>query len=162
MADFNENYKRIVSELTSKMENEQDKKLVEEKMSELSLLFLDVISSMTDHTQNKIKQLEETQRELGHKVELMEQNFEELLGNIYEEEDFDFEIVCPYCNHQFVIDMEQEDLTKEIRCPECQNMIELDWDLEGDCEGDCSCCHHDCEEMEAEEEQKEDENDDDM
>lgn len=88
--------------------------------------------------------------------------------DIYEDEDYDFEIVCPYCNHEFVADIEDE-LKEEIECPECHNKIELDWDGEDDdcCSGGCcGCGHHDeCgsdeEDSDTDSEEK-DNNDDDM
>ena len=69
---------------------------------------------------------------------------------------FDFEIVCPYCNYEFFIDIDEN--KTEITCPECQNVIELDWtgDTEENdshnCSGSCGGCHG-CEE---------DDDDDDM
>ena len=87
-----------------------------------------------------------------------------------EDEDYDFEIVCPYCNQEFVADIEDE-LKEEIECPECHNKIELDWDGEDDdcCSGGCcGCGHHDecgCEEDEEDSDtdnEEKDDNDDDM
>ena len=45
-------------------------------------------------------------------------------NDIYEDED-DFEIVCPYCNFEFIADIDES--KTEIICPECENVIELDW-----------------------------------
>ena len=63
-----------------------------------------------------------------------------------QKKDFDFEIVCPYCNYEFVIDVDEN--KTEIECPECNNLIELDWsgDVDdepsaGGCLGDCHGCH---------------------
>ena len=61
-----------------------------------------------------------------------------------ENEDYDVEIKCPYCNATF--NAEMNDLTAaEIVCPECNNTIELDWGDECD-DSDCAggCCSHDC------------------
>ena len=70
-------------------------------------------------------------------------NEKDIEDDIYEEEGFDFEIVCPYCEHEFVIDT-SEDKT-EIKCPECKNIIELDWsgnldDEDDGCSGNCCGC----------------------
>ena len=53
---------------------------------------------------------------------------------------FDFEIVCPYCNHEFVADIDFEN-KRDIECPECHNMIELDFNADEGCSGDCLGCH---------------------
>ena len=61
---------------------------------------------------------------------------------IYSGEGFDFEIVCPYCEYEFIIDADED--KNEVECPECNNTIELDWsgdlcDDEG-CSGHCHGC----------------------
>ena len=70
--------------------------------------------------------------------------------DIYDEDGFDFEIVCPYCNYEFVIDV--DDNKTEVQCPECKNIIELDWnggeDEEG-CNGSCHGCSG-CDDVEDE------------
>ena len=59
--------------------------------------------------------------------------------------EYDFEIVCPYCENEFLIDLNQNQ--NKIECPKCNNFIELDWtgDLEEQqedlgCTGRCSGC----------------------
>ena len=60
------------------------------------------------------------------------------------------EVICPYCNHQFITDIDLE-ANSEIKCPECKNIIEFDWnedeDQENSCKKNCNgCC--DCTENE--------------
>ena len=66
--------------------------------------------------------------------------------DIYADGEFDFEIVCPYCDYEFFIDVDEN--RTEVTCPECQNVIELDWSGDTDeeennhnCNGSCSGCH---------------------
>ena len=73
----------------------------------------------------EVRELKENQKEMTEKMSKMQQVIDHIEDDIYEEEGFDFEIVCPYCEHEFVIDT-SEDKT-EIECPECKNIIELDW-----------------------------------
>ena len=40
-------------------------------------------------------------------------------------EEYDIQIVCPYCEEEFIVDLDQNSL--EIECPNCSNVIELDW-----------------------------------
>ena len=81
----------------------------------------------------------------------------------------DFEIVCPYCNHEFVSDIGSD--IKEVECPECHNTIELDWNQEGEDEcgghcGTCGGCEHEEEveeiEVVTDEIEEDNEEDDDM
>lgn len=69
-------------------------------------------------------------------------------------DNYDFEIVCPYCNCEFEIELKE--LNQDVKCPECHNVIELDWnEEESSCHGDCSCCHGECDEDEAEDDDSE-------
>ena len=93
----------------------------------------------------RIDKMETKQNELEDRLNRMEQVLNAIEKDIYLDEGFDFEIVCPYCNIDFVIDLEEN--KNETECPECKNIIELDWsgDLaeEGHgCEQGCSngCC----------------------
>ena len=91
------------------------------------------------------------QTELQEKINKVESSVNEIEKDIYmeDEEEFEFQITCPYCNHDFVTELTNS--TQEIECPECKNMIELDWnDEDSPCEnGNCSGCqgNHDDEDM---------------
>ena len=90
----------------------------------------------------EVKELKENQKIMTNKIEKMQQEIDHIESDIYSDEGFDFEIVCPYCEHEFVIDANED--KNEVECPECKNVIELDWtgDLYDDEEDGCSghCC----------------------
>ena len=89
-----------------------------------------------------VKKLENRVAELEERLERVVNILEHIEGDIYDD-DFDFEIVCPYCNNEFVVDFDEN--TTEVTCPECENKIELDWSSELEDEDGCSghCCHCD-------------------
>ena len=95
--------------------------------------------------------MEQKQKEMDERMQKMQDVIDNIEKDIYSDEGFDFEIVCPYCNYEFVIDVDEN--KTEIECPECQNVIELDWsgDIEGEehdgCSGHCGGCSG-CEEEE--------------
>ena len=96
-----------------------------------------------DNIEKKLDLILENQQELQNKVNQMEKAINRIESDIYLDDNFDFEIVCPYCNNEFTVDMD-EDLS-EVTCPECENVIELDWtgdldDFECGSEG-CTGCH---------------------
>ena len=68
--------------------------------------------------ENKLKDLENKQNEIDEKFERIEEVVSNIEKDIYSEEGFDFEIVCPYCNYEFVIDVDEE--KTEVECPECK------------------------------------------
>lgn len=170
MSKVSEEYLKIIREIGEHISNEEERKYVLDKVSELSSLYIDLIDRATEINDKKINAIEEKQRELDEKIAKVNGSVDLIKKDIYEDEDYDFEIVCPYCNHEFVADIEDE-LKEEIECPECHNKIELDWDGEDDdcCSGGCcGCGHHDecgCDEDEEDSDtdnEEKDDNDDDM
>ena len=89
----------------------------------------------------EIKELKENQKVMNEKMTKMQQVIDNIESDIYSDEGFDFEIVCPYCEYEFVIDANED--KDEVECPECKNIIELDWtgDLEEEDEGCSGHCH---------------------
>lgn len=165
MSVLSDNYKRIVSEIEAKITNPEELEFVKEKVAELSMLFMDIIDNLADKTEEKMKQMEEKQKQIEAKIEAVEGAVNEIEGDIYEDDgNFDFEIVCPYCNYEFTAEITGKD---EITCPECNNIIELDWNEEDEegCQGHCSGCHG-CEEeednFEEDESEDQEDNEDDM
>ena len=122
---------------------------------------MDIIDRITSVNSDRMDELEKYQDQLEQKLDKVKETVDLIKKDIYEDEDYDFEIVCPYCNHEFVANIEDE-LKEEIECPECHNVIELDWDGEDDCcSGGCaSCGHHHVECEDDDEEDKNDEDDD--
>jgi len=157
MSVLSDNYKRIVSEIEEKLSNPEELEFVKEKISELSMLFMDMIDSLAEKADEKIKQIEEKQKQIESKMSEVENAVNEIESDIYTEEEgsFDFEIVCPYCSHEFVAEINGKN---EIACPECNNIIELDWNEEEDegCSGHCGGCHGCGEEFEEDEENEDD------
>ena len=169
MSVLSDNYKRIMSEIENKISNPEECEFVKEKVNELTMLFMDVIDKLTDVADAKIKEIEDKQTEIENKMNRVQSAVDEIENDIYsEEEGFDFEIVCPYCNHEFVAEINSgEEMKKEVECPDCHNIIELDWNDDEDedgCQGHCDGCHG-CSEEDSENEddvEDSDNNEDDM
>ena len=67
-----------------------------------------------------------------------------------EDNDYEFDITCPYCDSEFVIDLSDGTKNKVI-CPECNKTIELDWNEESNgCSHNCGGCSN-CEDKEKNE-----------
>lgn len=112
----------------------------EENMSDLKKEYDKILSEIED----RLSIIEEKEKALNAKVSQLQKTISEIENDIYDEEpmgEYDFEIVCPYCNNEFITDLSLMNQEKsEIRCPECNNIIELDWndDEEEGCGGHCS------------------------
>lgn len=144
MARLNDAYKKLVEDLNQNIKNKEDLAYVKEKLADFVDIVIQELNGVVRFKEDKMDQLEQTQRELDAKINKMQQILDNIEKDIYSDEGFDFEIVCPYCNYEFFIDVDEE--KTEIQCPECGNMIELDWsgnpDEEEDsgCNGSCSGC----------------------
>ncbi len=142
MSDIKGKYKKILEDLENNIKNPEDLLYTKEKFMELTLIFMDIIDRLTLLTDIRIKEIEERQEEINNKISDVQSMVNEIEGDIYEEdEDYEFEIVCPYCNYEFTTDIEDGE-KDEIKCPNCNNIIELDWNTEEEfsCGGGCQHC----------------------
>ncbi len=130
MADITEKCKQIIRELENNIKDSSALEFAKAQVYNLLEAFLQEIEEFQEVAEKRVDKLIQNQAELDKRLSTIEKD-------IYEEEG-DFEIVCPYCNHEFFADYDE--LKNEIICPECNNTIELDWNEEHD----CSCCHGEC------------------
>ena len=146
MSDIKGKYKKVIEDLEKNIKDPKDLLYAKEKIMELTLIFMDIIDRLTALTDARIKEIEERQEEIDNRINSVKSMVDEIEGDIYEEDDgYEFEIVCPYCNYEFTTDMADEE-RDEIKCPNCNNIIELDWNQEDDCSacaGNCSHCYED-------------------
>ena len=143
MSVLSDNYKRILTEIETNITNPEEREFVKEKISELSISFMEAIENIDSKTDERLKLIEEKQKQIENKMYHVESVVNEIESDIYEEDDndnYDFEIVCPYCNNEFFTEIIEKN---EIKCPNCNNIIELDWneEEENECEGHCCSCH---------------------
>ncbi len=142
MADLSSKYKKIINNLEKNIKDKQELEYIKEQVYAITSLFLDELDKIIEISENKMQDLLANQTELQEKINKVESSVNEIEKDIYmeDEEEFEFQITCPYCNHDFVTELTNS--TQEIECPECKNMIELDWnDEDSPCEnGNCSGC----------------------
>lgn len=86
----------------------------------------------------EIKEIKSNQLLLNNKIEKMQNTIDNLANN-NQSDDFDFEIVCPYCENEFLISADSS--KNKTKCPICKNIIEIDWsgNLDEDSHG-CGGC----------------------
>ena len=144
MSNLNDEYEQIISNIESNITDEKQLQLVKNEIAKLTILFINTVDKVAEYSEEKLKNMEEKHQYLEERLNVLQNKLNKLEKDIYEDEnEFEFEVVCPYCNHQFVTDIDLE-LNSEIKCPECKNIIELDWN-EDDCEdesckGNCKKC----------------------
>lgn len=137
-------YKSFLDDIEKNIKNKEDLEYVKERFASFLDVVLDQMDYIMEYKKEEIEKLEQTQNKLSTQISQMQQVIDNIEKDIYSDDGFDFEIVCPYCNYEFIIDVDEN--KTEIECPECQNIIELDWsgDIDGEdkgCSGSCHGCH---------------------
>ncbi|MBR2241457.1 MAG: hypothetical protein IJ890_08840 [Clostridia bacterium] len=143
MTDFSKKFQEIIKDIENNITDEKQLEYVNKKITEVSMLHLSVIDELADVIKNKIDNIEKKQNLIEAKVSKIESSVSGIENDMYDD-GFEFEIICPYCNTEFVADVESKN---EIKCPECQNTIELDWnggEEVNPCSGHCSSCRSRC------------------
>ena len=109
MSDLKGKYKKILEDLENNIKNPEDLVYAKEKFMELTLIFMDIIDRLTLLTDARIKEMEERQEEINNRINNVQSAIDEIEGDIYEDdENYEFEIVCPYCNYEFTTDIADE------------------------------------------------------
>lgn len=137
-------YKSFLDDIEKNIKNKEDLEYIKARFTKFLDVIVEQIDSIMNYKNDEIEELKATQNNMENKIEKMQQIIEHIEKDIYSEEGFDFEIICPYCNYEFFVDVDEE--KTEIECPECHNIIELDWtgdvdDIEDGCSGHCGGCH---------------------
>lgn len=141
MTDLKKRFNNILQDIEKNVTNKEDLDYIKTQVYNISLLFLDELDKLAEINLNRLNTMVDREKELEAKIESMEKIIDKLEKEVYSsDEDSDFEIVCPYCNSEFIEDF-SNGIKYEVRCPECDNVIELDWneeDLEDDTENSLS------------------------
>ena len=143
MGTIKNEYKSFLDDIEKNIKNKEDLKYIKERFAIFMDVMLNQIDNIVEYKSENLTRLENSQKELEDKVKKMQNILDNIEKDIYSEDGFDFEIVCPYCNYEFIIDIDEN--KTEVECPECKNIIELDWtgdvddELDG-CNGHCSGC----------------------
>ena len=142
MSILKDEYKNFLDDIESNIKNKEDLEYIKKRFADFVDKVLNHIDYIVGYKKQEIENLEDTQKQLIERIDKMQRVIDNIEKDIYSDEGFDFEIVCPYCNYEFVVDMDEE--KTEIECPECKNMIELDWSGDpsddDECSGHCSGC----------------------
>lgn len=146
MGSIKNEYKSFLDDIEKNIKNKEDLEYIKKRLSSFVDVIVEKVDDIANYRKEEIEQLEERQNEIEEKMSKMQGIIDNIEKDIYAEEGFDFEIVCPYCENEFLIDVDEN--KTEVECPECNNVIELDWTGNVDeepehdgCNGSCHGCH---------------------
>lgn len=123
MSNLSNKFQNLMKDLENNLESQKDIEYAKKAISKF-------VDEITNDIEKRMQILEESQREMEFKTNQIDKALRKIEEDIYiddedDEEEYSFEIVCPYCNYTF--ETELDELTTDIKCPECKNIIELDW-----------------------------------
>lgn len=145
MSELQNEFKKIVSDLENHIQDKDELDYVKTQIFKISTLFIDEIDKVSDLSKNRVDNVLEKYNELTNRISKIESSIDNIEKELFVDDWSDFDIVCPYCNNEFSVDMNNES-KGEVVCPECNNVIELDWneDEKSGCSGNCGGCGHSC------------------
>lgn len=139
MSRLQEKFNAIIAKIEERITNQDELDFIKQQIADLSIMYMDEINKIIDISEKRINQVYENQKILEKKMVEIERGMSTIEKELFIEDEYDFEIVCPYCNHEFLTDISSD--KKEVECPECHNVIELDWnEEEHECGGHCGSC----------------------
>ena len=125
MVSIKNEYKSFLDDIEKNIKNKEDLEYIKKRFADFLDVVLEKMDYILDYKEEEMNKLEEKQNQIEAKMAKMQKIIDNIENGIYSEDGYDFEITCPYCNYEFIIDVDE---TKtEVQCPECKNMIELDW-----------------------------------
>ena len=153
MSELQKNFKKVLSEIEQNLKNKEDIQYVKTQICNLYDVFIKELEKLEEKSTKKIDAIVARYKVLENRMSEIENSIDKIEKDIYisEEEDYTFDITCPYCDTEFSVDCSDE-MPRSVMCPECNNTIELDWNEHEECSHDC----HDCEENCHDEQENED------
>ena len=144
MGSLKNEYKSFLDDIEKNIKDKEDLNYIKQRFVRFMDAVLEEMDYISSYKTEQIEALEKSQKEVQEKLAKMQTVLDNIEKDIYSEDGFDFEIICPYCNYEFFIDVDEN--RTEVECPECKNKIELDWDggIDDDhsgCSGNCGGCH---------------------
>lgn len=149
MSDFEKEYQKIINELEKEIANKKDLEIARKKLYNI---YEYIINKEADNKLN-IKNVLENQEQMREDIDKLkkavlnieediyedfdESNYHSQFDNFYKtdkmhDNDYEFEITCPYCNYDFIADNSYINKI-QIPCPKCKRIIDLDWSSANEC-----------------------------
>lgn len=141
MSNLQDKFNAVMAKIDDKITDKKELEFIKEQITTISMLYIDELNRIMDLSERRVNQVYENQKSLQIKMDKIEKSMNTIEKELFVEDDYDFEIVCPYCNYEFLTDINSS--KKEVQCPECHNTIELDWNAEENeytCGGHCDGC----------------------
>ena len=158
MSELKNKLDKVISDIEKRLTNKEDFEYVKTQIYNIYTIFLDEFDKLETKCNEKMEDIAVRCKVLDDRMSEIEDSIQKIESDIYikENEEYDFDVICPYCDSEFSVDF-SEGPKESVVCPECENTIELDWndDHEG-CSHDCHECGGECGHQHDEEDNEDD------
>lgn len=96
MKKLKNEYRSFLDDIEKNIKNKEDLDYIKERFVSFVDTVLDEMDSILEYKQEEMAKIEDTQKQLSEKMGQMQQVIDNIEKDIYTEDGFDFEIVCPY------------------------------------------------------------------
>ena len=113
MSELKKEFKSYLNDLEENIKNKEDLEYIRERTAEFLNVIVDQMENVLNYKEDKISRIEKIQKGLAQKIITMQQEISEIEQELYIEDDaegeflqdenlveenYDLEIVCPYCS----------------------------------------------------------------
>ena len=125
MKKLKDEYNSFLNDMQKNIKNKEYLNYIKSRFEKLTDIISDYFEIYEYKENKRLNSIEEKQNNMINQLNEIENRLDKFQNEFYSEGDFDIEIICPYCDYEFIADINEEN--EEVKCPNCNNIIELDW-----------------------------------
>lgn len=101
MSVLQDKFNSIIAKIEERITDPEELEFVKQQIADISMMYIDEINKIMDLSERRVNQVYENQKILEQKMAEIERGMNTIEKELFVEDEYDFEIVCPYCNHEF-------------------------------------------------------------
>ena len=106
MSDLQKSVSKIISEVEKNLKNKEDIEYVKKQIYNIYNIFIEEFEKLEEKTNDRMESLLIRYKTIEDRMSEIEDAVDKIESDIYikENEDYEFDITCPYCESEFAVD----------------------------------------------------------
>ena len=106
MSDLQKKLNKIISDIEKNLKNKEDLEYVKNQIYNIYTIFLDEFDELETKCNEKMENILIKCKVLDDRMSEIEDSIDKIESDIYikENEEFDFDVTCPYCDSEISVD----------------------------------------------------------
>ena len=125
MSDLQNKLDKVISDIEKRLTNKEDFEYVKTQIYNIYTIFLDEFDKLEAKCNEKMEDIAVRCKVLDDRMSEIEDSIDKIESDIYikENEEFDFDVTCPYCDTEFSVDFSEgpKEIVSKTRRRECRN-----------------------------------------